>query len=57
MSSETSLKFLNEIMRTIEYFRVEFELTYIEAIGSLDVVKHKLLSEVDEEDSEEEDGS
>lgn len=34
-----------EISRNIDYFSMEYRLTYIEVIGVLEVIKIKLLSE------------
>jgi len=52
MSAETSSKFVSDIQGRINYFRDEFHLTYAEAIGCLDILKHELLEEVEEEEGE-----
>ncbi len=47
--------FISELDRKIEYFRQEFDLTYAEAVGCLELVKHRLIREVfdaDEPDDE-----
>ncbi len=52
--NETSGKFAEEIERVVEYFRSEFDLSYSEAIGVLEMAKGRLLTEVlNEEEGEE----
>ena len=51
MSAESTSKFIGEIRGRVEYFRDEFDITYAEAVGVLDIVKHELLAEVLDEDS------
>lgn len=53
MSAETTGKFVNDLRGRIDYFRTEFHLTYAEAIGCLDILKHELLEEVLEEEKDE----
>ena len=52
MSKETTAKFALDIGGRLDYFRDEFEMTYAEAIGVLDIVKHRLLEEVEEEEED-----
>ncbi len=47
--------FLTELDRIIEYFRDEWEITYVEAIGCLEVTRAKLVREVLEEDEDDAD--
>ena len=49
MSAETTEKFISDIRSRIDYFRDEFNITYAEAIGSLDILKYELLDECMEE--------
>ncbi len=37
--------FLHELELKVEYFRVEFDLTYAEAIGCLELIKQRLVME------------
>lgn len=37
-----------EVRRVVQYFRKEFFLSYSEAVGVLEMVKHDLLVEVSE---------
>ena len=52
--------FVNELHLKLEYFRAEFDLTYAEAIGCLELVKQELVlqvievAEACEEDDEDE---
>lgn len=46
--------FLNDIRGRIEYFRQEFDLTYSEAIGCLEIAKHELAKEATEDDEDDE---
>ncbi len=55
MHSETADKFESDIRERIEYFRKEFDLSYREAIGVLEIVKFELLSEMLDDDDEAED--
>lgn len=48
----TADRFLKELKRVVNYFRDEWDLSYVAAIGALDVVKHDLLEEVLESESE-----
>ncbi len=50
----TQLKFADEIERTIDYFRKEFDLTYFDAIGVLTYMATHLSLEVHERADEEE---
>ena len=49
MSNSRIEAFISELDLKIEYFRQEFELTYAEAIGCLELVKHRLLRELFED--------
>lgn len=42
---KASDKFMTEVTRIVDYFRREYQLSYSEAIGVLEMVKHDLLSE------------
>ena len=55
MSQENTRRFQGEIEKTVDYFRCEYELTLAEAVGTLDVIKHKLLHD-DQDDQEEDEG-
>lgn len=57
MYSETANKFESDIRERIEYFRTEFDLSYGEAIGILEILKFELLCETIEDDDDEEDES
>lgn len=48
--------FENELDVLIARFRAEWDLTYSEAVGVLELAKHKMISEAldDDEDAEEE---
>jgi len=46
----TQLKFLDDIRGRVDYFRMEFDLTYIEAIGALEIIKYELQIETSEDD-------
>ena len=48
----TADAFLNDIRGRIDYFRQEFNLTYSEAIGCLEIAKHELLQEATDDDDE-----
>lgn len=45
--------FLAELSRVIEYHRDEWELTYSEAIGCLEITKAHLMREIFEDDEDE----
>lgn len=47
-------RFSTEIHRVIDYFKTEFEMTYAETIGVLEIAKHSLLRETfgDDEDDD-----
>ncbi len=55
MSKRASLAFVEELAKLIEHFRAEWELTYCEAIGCLEMVKFDVLQELSDEDESEED--
>ena len=46
--------FIVELGNLVDYFRKEYNLTYAEAIGCLDIIKHRLLVEC--EDTDDDDG-
>ena len=48
MRKYSSLHFQKAILRQLDYFTREYSLTYEEAIGVLDIVKHRLLNEANE---------
>ena len=44
--SENALNYMqDEFIRTIDYARKEFDITYAEVVGILDIVKHIMLEE------------
>lgn len=45
-------EFDKEVRRVVEYFRAEFDLTYSEAIGVLDMVKHEILHQSLDDESD-----
>lgn len=47
--SKPSVAFLEEVESVVRRFRLEWNLTYSEAIGVLELVKHGLLLEAIEE--------
>jgi len=47
-----STEFLNEIYKTIDYFRHEFELPYKDVISSLEIAKLDMWKEMNEEAEE-----
>ena len=49
MSAESVGRFIEDIDSRILYFRTEYEMSYAEAIGSLDLIKHALMTEVFED--------
>ena len=48
----TQNKFLNDIESRVDYFRKEFELTYLEAIGALTHIATMLSIEVNDRERE-----
>ncbi len=48
MSTETVSRFETEIRKVVEYFKEEFDMSYGEAIGTLEIVKHDLLTDADD---------
>ena len=47
-------EFQDEIYRKVDYFRYEFNVSYAEIIGVLEVIKTSLVNELlDEEDEDE----
>jgi len=48
--STTVDRFIEDLEARIEYFRAEYDLTYSEAIGCLEIIKHELLEEMREDD-------
>lgn len=44
------LEWRPDVRQRIDYFRDEFDLTYAEAIGCLDILKQELLKEATEDD-------
>ena len=51
MPTASADAFLTELTRVIDYFRAEFDLTYMEAIGCLELTKQQLILEtIDDED-------
>lgn len=47
--------FHDDVVRLLDRYREEFDLSYAEAIGVLDMVKHRLLVEALELENETED--
>ena len=45
-------RFYEELSRVVDYFRKEFDLTYFEAIGGLEVLKLQLFKEMHEQDDD-----
>jgi hypothetical protein len=41
------------LLKTLSYFRREYEVTYAEAIGVLEIVKNMLIDELYEDEDEE----
>ncbi len=46
-------KFKNEILRIIDYFADEYNLSYAEMIGVLDILKNHLYHDMIDEDDDE----
>lgn len=55
MSAESADAFHADIRQRIHYFRSEYQLTYSEAIGVLEMAKHEILTEIQEDEDEDED--
>ena len=56
MTQESVDAFVDEITNRLEYFRQEFDLTYAESVGALEILKQALILEafeVDDIDEEE----
>jgi len=51
--TNASEAFEDEGRKVVSYFRREFNLTYCEAIGVLEILKGELIAEALEEDDEE----
>ena len=49
MSETSQERFTKELLDKVEYFRMEYKLTYIEAFGSFEIVKGQLMQEFLEE--------
>ena len=57
MSDTAAEAFLEELRLKVDYFRDEFNLTYVAAIGCLELIKQELVLEACEEEDEEEDNA
>lgn len=51
---DQQLAFTSDIEMVIDRYRAEFELTLSSAVGVLEVVKHKLIAEILEDDEDDE---
>ncbi len=47
---KTPVTFIEALHDKIDYFRKEFNLTYAEAVGGLEIVKFDILEEMKEDD-------
>ena len=56
-NEDVTLAFQQHILDTVDFHRETDGLTYAAAIGVLEIVKHKLLAEVIEEDEDDDDGT
>ena len=54
MTQESVDAFVDEITNRLEYFRQEFDLTYPEAVGALEIIKQALILEAFEVEEEDE---
>ena len=52
MTTESTGAFAADIMKRIEYFCDEFDLTYAEVVWTLELIKHQIISEAVEDDDE-----
>jgi len=50
MSEKYSTRLYETIMKTLDYFRKEYNLTYAEVIGVIEIIKHTVILETYEED-------
>lgn len=50
MTQRSVSHFQAELTKTIDYFRKEYKLSLAEAVGTLDLVKHLLLHENQDDD-------
>ena len=48
-------KFIHSVRLQVDQFRREFSLTYVEAIGALEMIKHDLLREAEQFGAEDDD--
>ncbi len=55
MSEETTDRFQGEIEKVVDYFRHEYDISYAETVGVLEVVKIGLVVELAVPDDEDED--
>ena len=55
MSADATEAFSNELTRLVERYRLEWNLTYGECIGVLEIMKHELLEEAYHADEEDDD--
>jgi hypothetical protein len=49
MSREAVNSLVLEIEKQIDYFRKEFELSYAETVGCLEIIKLNIVAEMDDE--------
>jgi len=52
---DQQVAFTHDLEAVIDRYRSEFELTLSSAVGVLEVVKHKLIAEIMEDDDDDED--
>ena len=45
---DQSIALVNELHKTIDYFREEFEVDYAQVVGSIEIVKSDILEELHE---------
>lgn len=50
--SDRITRFVEAIEERIDYFRKEYEMTYAEAVGCLEIIKFDLLSEMKDQDDD-----
>jgi len=48
MSKDSTEKFFQKVQEDIEYFRKEFDLTYAELLGALELIKADIIKEIQE---------